>query len=272
MDVLSLFDGISCGQVALERCGFDVEQYYSSEIDKNAIKVTQANYPYTIQLGDITEITFPPKVDLVMGGSPCQGFSFVGNRLNFDDPRSKLFFEFVRVLKLVDPKYFLFENVVMAKRSQDVISEHLGVEPILIDSKLVSAQSRKRLYWTNIPNVTQPEDKMIYLIDVTEDLGCCLPAASRARYINGVSGKTEQRIEQRKDGKANAMTTVKKNCMIMNLFGEVRYPYRWEAERLQTMPEGYTDCVSEHVAFKLLGNGWTVDVISHILSGMDFGG
>ena len=147
MNVLSLFDGVSCGQIALERAGIKVDNYYASEIDKHAITVTQNNYPNTIQLGDVQkwhewEL---PKIDLLIGGSPCQGFSFAGKQLNFNDPRSKLFFEFVDVLKYYKPKYFLFENVKMKQEYQDVITEHLGVEPIEINSSLVSAQNRIRL-------------------------------------------------------------------------------------------------------------------------------
>ena len=170
MNVLSLFDGISCGQIALERAGIKVDNYFASEIDKYAIKVTQKNYPNTIQLGDVCNIKCNelPKIDLLIGGSPCQGFSFAGKQLNFNDPRSKLFFEFVRILKEVKPKYFLLENVKMKKEYQNVISEHLGVEPIEINSALVSAQDRKRLYWTNIPNINKPDDKGILLSDILE--------------------------------------------------------------------------------------------------------
>ena len=174
MNVLSLFDGMSCGQIALKKLGAKVDNYYASEIDKYAIKVAKENFPNTVHLGDVTKITSVPynvKIDLLIGGSPCQGFSKSGNRLNFDDPRSKLFFEFVRILKLVKPKYFMLENVVMNKESRDIITKYLGVEPIEINSNLVSAQSRRRLYWTNIPNVTIPEDKGIVIRDILEDNG-----------------------------------------------------------------------------------------------------
>lgn len=172
MRVLSLFDGISCGRVALERAGIPVEKYYASEIDKYAIQIAQKNYPDTIQLGDVCKIDFSKyidNVDLIIGGSPCQGFSFAGKQLNFDDPRSKLFFEFVRAIREIQPKYFLLENVKMKQEFQDVISEHLGVQPIEINSALVSAQNRKRLYWTNIPNVTVPQDKGILLKDIVHE-------------------------------------------------------------------------------------------------------
>ena len=173
MNVLSLFDGLSCGQIALNRADIKYDNYYASEIDKHAIKVTQHNYPNTIQLGSVTEIKGSdlPQIDLIIGGSPCQGFSFAGKQLNFDDPRSKLFFEFVRLKNELNPKYFLLENVVMKQEFQDVITEYLGVKPIKINSKLVSAQTRERLYWTNIPNVKEPEDCGITLSDILEDIG-----------------------------------------------------------------------------------------------------
>lgn len=172
INVLSLFDGMSCGQIALDKLGVKVNKYFACEIDKYAMQVTQHNFPDTIQLGDVqfvTKETFGNhKIDLVIGGSPCQGFSFAGKMLNFDDPRSKLFFEYVRLVKDLKPKYFLLENVNMKKESQDIITDYMGVEPIEINSALVSAQTRKRLYWTNIPNVGQPEDKGIVLKDIIE--------------------------------------------------------------------------------------------------------
>ena len=170
MNVLSLFDGMSCGQIALDQLGIKVDNYFAAEIDKWAIQVTKKNYPNTIHLGDVTQIKGEdlPQIDLLMGGSPCQGFSFAGKQLNFDDPRSALFFEFVRLLKETKPKYFLLENVRMKQEYQDVISEHLGVKPIMINSALVSAQNRVRLYWTNIPNIEQPEDKNIMIKDILE--------------------------------------------------------------------------------------------------------
>ena len=170
MNVLSLFDGMSCGRIALERLGIPIDNYYASEIDKYAIKVSQANYPDIIQVGDVTELDTStlPKIDLIMGGSPCQGFSFAGKQLAFDDPRSALFFEFVRCVEELKPKYFLLENVRMKKEYLDVISEYMGVEPIMINSALVSAQNRVRYYWTNIPRIEQPEQRGIVLRDILE--------------------------------------------------------------------------------------------------------
>jgi DNA-cytosine methyltransferase len=171
INVLSLFDGMSCGQIALEKAGIQVDKYYAAEIDKYAIKVAKANYPDMIHLGDVREVKADslPQIDLLIGGSPCQGFSFAGKQLNFDDPRSKLFWEYVRLLKDLKPKYFLLENVKMKKESMDVITEALGVEPIFINSNLVSAQNRQRYYWTNIPMDKLPDDKGIVLADILED-------------------------------------------------------------------------------------------------------
>lgn len=177
MNVLSLFDGMSCGQIALERAGIKVDNYFACEIDKFAIKVTQTNYPNTKQLGSVTDLIgtdiLLPKIDLLIGGSPCQGFSFAGKQLNFEDPRSKLFFEFVRILeeiRLVNPNVkFLLENVRMKKEYQHVISKYLGVEPIEVNSALVSAQNRRRLYWTNIQGFEMPEDKGILLKDIVHE-------------------------------------------------------------------------------------------------------
>ena len=180
MKVLSLFDGMSCGRIALDQLGIPVEKYYASEIDKYAIQVSQANYPDIIQVGDICDLD--PKdykdVDLMLAGSPCQGFSFAGKQLAFDDSRSALFFEFIRLLKAIKPKYFLLENVRMKKEFLQVISEQVsacypeitfGIEPIFINSSLLSAQSRQRYYWTNIPGIQEPEDKGIVLRDILED-------------------------------------------------------------------------------------------------------
>lgn len=177
MNILSLFDGISAGRLALERAGIKVDKYYASEVDKYAMQVSNKNFPDIIQLGDITkwrewDIDWS-SIDLVIGGSPCQGFSFAGKQLNFEDPRSKLFFEFVDICHRVtdeNPKMkFFLENVRMKKEFQDVISGYMGIEPVMINSSLVSAQNRVRFYWTNIPNVTQPEDRGIVLSDIIED-------------------------------------------------------------------------------------------------------
>lgn len=184
MRVLSLFDGISCGRVALERAGINVEKYYASEIDKYAIQIAQKNYPDTIQVGDVTKLdgTKLGNIDLLIGGSPCQGFSFAGKQLNFVDPRSRLFFEFVRILNEVKPKYFLLENVKMKQEYQDIISKYLGVKPVEINSNLVSAQNRKRLYWTNLP-IEIPQDKGILLKDIVHEYIDDLSTDDLSEYI-----------------------------------------------------------------------------------------
>jgi site-specific DNA-cytosine methylase len=261
MRVLSLFDGMSCGRIALERAGIDVDLYFASEIDKYAIQVVQNNYPYTIQLGNVEELQSCdlPKIDLLIGGSPCQGFSFAGKQLNFDDPRSKLFFEYVRLLRELKPKYFLLENVKMRKESRDIISNELGVEPIEINSSLVSAQKRTRLYWTNIPNVTQPTDKGIKLKDVIEygyadqDKSYCLDA----NYYKG--GNLKSYFEKHRRQLVFSDDDMKEYRKLTPL----------ECERLQTVPEGYTEGVSNTQRYKMLGNGWTVDVIAHIFKGLN---
>jgi len=258
-----------------------VDNYYASEIDTNAIKVTQHNYPNTIQLGDITKIKGIdlPKIDLLIGGSPCQGFSFAGKQLNFEDPRSKLFFEYARLLKEIQPKYFLLENVKMKKEYQDVISEHLGVEPIKINSALVSAQKRERLYWTNIPNITQPEDKGIVLKDIIEE-GVEYDYVHSEVYKNGykrgiswqydVSGKGYNSQSSRAyflDGKCSCLSTSGHCIKILTPEG-VRLTTRNEHERLQTVPDNYTIPITKNKAKSALGNGWTVDIITHIFNFM----
>ena len=356
MNVLSLFDGMSCGQIALERAGIHVDNYFASEIDKYAMKVTKANYPNTRHIGGVVDVRGEdlPGIDLLIGGSPCQGFSFAGKQLNFDDPRSKLFFEFVRILKETKPKYFLLENVRMKKEYQDIISEHLGVEPICINSALVSAQNRVRYYWTNIPGIEQPEDKGLLLKDILEGCGQKVGRIV-GRKINPKTGKrddynpdikTVQRIEPRLDYKCGCLTTVQKDnvvivdrdkdfCLDANYYkggnlksyfekhrrqlvfsrdnlchigdadikgndcikrvyspegkspclttmgGGHREPkinidsLTWrkltplECERLQTVGDGYTNHVSNTQRYRMLGNGWTVDVIAHILRGVD---
>jgi len=333
INVLSLFDGISCGRIALERAGIKVNNYFASEIDKHAIKVTQANYPNTKQLGDVRNVTAEklPKIDLLIGGSPCQGFSFAGKQLNFDDPRSKLFFEFVRLKNELQPKYFLLENVKMKKVYQDIISSYLGVEPIMINSNLVSAQNRVRYYWTNIPVKGLPKDRCILLKDITEVGLQSLGLAQRGRYDE--NGKIIQKYELNGTEKSNAMTTVSKDTLLFipvdkhssnsglvclggvmkpthklwldngkllqrnfsqgnrvyssdgksatlnansggiggktglyEIEGVIRKLTRLECERLQTVPDGYTNSISDTQAIKALGNGWTVDVISFIFS------
>lgn len=278
MNVLSLFDGMSCGQIALERAGIKYDNYFASEIDKYAIQITQKNYPNTIQIGDARSVSTNklPKIDLIMGGFCCQSFSSAGNRSNFNDLRGKLFFECVRLLeevRLVNPKaYFLFENVVMDKKSENIITEKLGVSPIKINSSLVSAQNRIRLYWTNIPNICQPMDKNIKLTDVLDDLKFRdIPKCFYNYYGNDI--RINKSINWILNKKSNCLTT-KNTHYSLYLFNYDKSLCRLltpnEYERLQTVPENYTEGVSNTQRFKMIGNGWTVDVIKHILSFINY--
>ena len=300
INVLSLFDGISCGQIALEKVGIEVENYFASEIDKYAMQITMANYPNTKQLGDVRNVTAKnlPNIDLLIGGSPCQGFSFAGAGLNFEDERSKLFFEFVRLKNELKPKYFLLENVKMKQEFQDIISEQLGVKPIMINSSLVSAQNRERLYWTNIPVIGQPNDKGILLKDIIED-GECLKDKSQTILATLYKENAKSMIKRNKQGLLilkNIYPKKGQNGNVYSIFGKCKTLSAgvgikgngigssnapkiesinsdgWrklsplECERLQTVPDGYTKYVSDTQRYKALGNGWTVDVISFIFS------
>lgn len=281
INVLSLFDGMSCGQIALNKLGIKYDNYYASEIDKFAIGITKKNYPNTIHLGDVRGVNGRdlPKIDLLFGGSPCQSFSNAGKGEGFEGS-SGIFWEYVRVLKEVKPKYFMLENVKMKKEWQDIISKELGVEPIAINSSLLSGQNRPRLYWTNIPGVEQPEDKGIKLKDILEDDSLVdkqhLMTPKAMAYMDGMrNGK--QRWEYHKnplDGKAA--------CIVASFYklsglGVLDYrksgkPCRrltpLECERLQTVPDNYTESASRTQRYKMIGNGWTVDVIAHIFSYM----
>ncbi len=372
MNVLSLFDGMSCGQIALNRAGVKYNKYFASEVDKYAIQVAQANYPQTIQLGDVKQVQksffIDDPIDLLMGGSPCQGFSFAGKQLNFNDPRSKLFFEFIRLRDALKPKYVLLENVRMKKESENVITKYIGFPPQAINSASVSAQNRHRLYWFGYLNealeyeqipIPSVEDKGIVIKDILEDLpfedipnylnntwcgrrrgdlvksvddpkAHCLTASmwkgqiptfvkkpiqvGEAENIKGYdiikrvyspNGKAptlttmqgghrepkvaigrivNRRLDEhgvRKDDqlelpftkqlevsnsdKSNCLTTIQKDNVVVQ-----KELYRkltpLECERLQTVPDNYTNHVSKTQRYKMLGNGWTVDVICHLFS------
>lgn len=210
MNVLSLFDGISCGQVALQRAGIPVEKYYASEVDKYAIQITQKNFPNTIQLGDVKQVWARnlPKIDLLIGGSPCQDLSIAkNNRQGLNGARSGLFWHYVRLLRTCKPKYFLLENVAsMPKEAKDIISRETGVEPILINSALVSAQQRRRYYWTNIPNITQPEDKGIMLKDVLET-GNGIAVENMGKTLKGIQEKANSLMARDYKGFGNQQMT-----------------------------------------------------------------
>ena len=269
--VLSLFDGMSCGQIALNRAGIEYDVYYASEIEEAPINVTQHNYPDTIQLGSITELKTEnlPKIDLLIGGSPCQSFSNAGKGEGFDG-KSGLFWEYVRVLKETKPTYFLLENVKMKKEWRDIISKELGVEPIEINSSLVSAQNRPRLYWTNIPNVDAPKDKGLLFKDI---LNTDYEFKPLTKWFFSKWGD-KQKIDTLKTidaEKSFCLTTNKSHSKNYYLNSEktmARMLERDEVERLQTVPNGYTSIVSKTEAHKMLGNGWTVDVIAHIFKNL----
>ena len=294
MNILSLFDGMSCGRIAAQNAEIDVVNYYSSEIDKNAISVSNLNWPENIQLGDVTKWRDWPidwaSIDLIIGGSPCQGFSFAGKQLAFDDPRSALFFVYVDILnhiRSVNPDVkFLLENVKMKKEHLSVITEMLGVEPVFINSNLVSAQSRQRYYWCNW-KVTQPKDRNIagrdfYRIFKSQptDESYMLKRAinkSSAKSAVGLAGfygnnSNSQRVYHL-DGKLPCLLTnntggnnplwittdgCKTACAASIAF----------LEFLQTVPEGYCKSATRNQAARMLGNGWTIEVISHIFSEM----
>lgn len=290
--VLSLFDGLAGARLALDRAGIPVKTYYASEIDKYAIQVAQRNYPDIIQLGDITRwqewnIKQP---DLIIGGSPCTGFSTSGKKLNFQDPQSKLFFEYMYILKYYRPRWFLFENVNMRKEWVDIITKHIQelypeVEPVLINSSLVSAQNRLRYYWTNIPNITQPEDKKIVLKDIIEDDNVDQDFKYRnikywikrkqtpsrhgfniVALCNRGNDNQSSRIF-RIDGKIMTATA---SCTSKLTKDEKVYrkPTPLEYERLQTLPDNYTVGFSKTQRYKMVGNGFTIDVVAHILKGL----
>jgi DNA (cytosine-5)-methyltransferase 3A len=343
MKVLSLFDGISCARVALSRAGLADEllhrtdgervQYFASEIDANAIQIAQKNYPDTIQLGDVKTITKDllasymgnVEIDLLVGGSPCQDLSIAQkNRKGLDGERSGLFWEYIRILREVKPKWFILENVAsMPKEAKDIITKELGVEPIMINAALVSAQNRKRLFWTNIPNVSQPDDRGIFLKDILEpsvdDTFTVRPKSNTVRSSGRGSGIDNKHnwdtirigsinsggqgdriyspegksvglsalgggrgaktglyavaLRNRGQGKkpefggdkANAMTTVQTDSMVMENT-QIRKLTPVECERLQGLPDNYTDGISNSQRYKCLGNAFNVDVVAHILS------
>ena len=342
MNVLSLFDGISCGFLALIKSGIQVDQYFASEIEPNAIRVAKKNNPEIIELGDITEIYYKDGflytptsrynvgcIDLICGGSPCTNFSSIGyaNGMSFGDTeilsleqylklkarqvifngQSYLFWEYCRLLNEIKPKYFLLENVVMAKKWENIITGALGVEPIKINSALLSAQNRPRLYWTNISEIKQPLDKNILLDDIlcedadTKDVSYCLTVQRCFPKLIAKYGYIPKRFNAYNASEIkNKACTLSRGSMITSscatlLFVKVqngvhsvengilngqyktllkdgRYNIRklnlTEIERLQNLPDGYTDLpnISEQKRTEMIGNAWTVDVIGHIFS------
>ena len=276
INVLSLFDGISCGQIALNRLGIGKYTYFASEVDEKAIKVTMHNYPKTVQLGDVTKIKAQdlPTIDLLIGGSPCQGFSFAGSKLNFEHPESRLFFEYVRLLKECKPTWFLLENVCMAPEHEAVITQHLGVTPVKINSSLVTSQNRERLYWTNIPSVGAPENNHKCLKDVWaggKDITDQVLKKSKGTLAHKKTFGAVRTLEQ----KSKCLTAGGQqiaNSGATNVLIDGRYysPDPTTCERLQSVPDNYTDVsgVSSNKRISMLGNGWTVDVITYLLAGI----
>ena len=288
--VLSLFDGISCGQIALERSGIKVDKYYASEIDKYAIKITAKNYPNTVQLGDVSYINANdlPKIDLLIGGSPCQDLSnykyYKKDVKGLDGSKSGLFYHYVRLLKELKPKYFLLENVAsMEDKWRDIISEELGVKPIMINSNLVCAAERKRYYWTNIPDITQPKNKNINLKDIVIDASEVPDKYwyDKPFFYNGNDKKVQCTLDIKGHRQMKEVYNLNFKCNTLTCDGnggnlqkkvfqngKCRKLTPLEYERLQTLPENYTDCVSDSRRYTAIGNGWTVDVISHIFNHM----
>jgi DNA (cytosine-5)-methyltransferase 3A len=277
MNVLSLFDGISCGQIALNRANIPYDNYYASEIKPHAIKCTLDNYPNTIQLGDILNLKGSdlPKIDLLIGGSPCKGISRLNkNQEGLEHSESRLFWEYIRLLDEVKPKYYLLENTHGNKEATNTITETLGIKPISINSKLVSAQNRPRYYWTNIPDIKQPLDKGITTNDIFDYSGV-LADECRVRWLNSESGKKS--VENGytkvnpypKSGCLTALGHKKWNENYLYRDGVYKYLSQTEIEKLQTLPVGYTKILSYNEAYDCIGDGWTVDVIAHILKNIE---
>lgn len=313
MNVLSLFDGMSCGQQALYRLEIKVDNYFASEIDKYAIQVTMANYPNTKQLGSVVNVDgySLPKIDLLIGGSPCQSFSFAGKRKGMStkdeqeiltlehylqlksegyefEGQSYLFWEYMRLLNEVKPKYFLLENVMMGEKWEKVLSKAIGVKPIEINSALVSAQNRRRLYWTNIGMesmglfgdmesiIKQPKDKWILLKDILQKKvdNKYFLSDKFINWLNMHSIKTGNEFKKT-DGNKKSCSLSVSALKSVNLSADfiidnkkLRRLTPIECERLQTVADNYTNHVSDSQRYKMLGNGWTVDVIAHIFSYM----
>jgi len=302
LKVLSLFDGMSCGQIALNRAGIKYDNYYASEIKKEAIKVTQYNYPDTIQIGSVLDVKANdlPDIALMVGGSPCQDFSR-GNseRLGLEGLKSGLFFEYYRIFKELKPKYFLLENVRMDTEDMNYISSLMGVTPVRINSSLVSAQLRDRVYWTNIPGddidffssrISKPKGKNILFQDILNNgftplikSRCLLESDSEPLstpvkmfhrfHTTGFTSlifESEEHYEKcvkHYDENYKGLSTDNFN-LDNSIYDNIRYLSQTELEKLQTVPEGYTNILSRNQAAGLLGNGWTVDIIAHIFKGL----
>ena len=295
--VLSLFDGISCGQLALKRAGIKVRKYYASEIKKIAIKVTMEHFPDTVQIGDIEKVRYNREtkelitengvyqtegIDLVIGGSPCQNFSIARVSMGTKEieglkgDKSKLFYEYLRILREVQPKYFLLENVKMKKASENELNQYMGVNGLHINSELVTFAKRPRIYWTNIQGVKAPEDKKINFQDFKDtDPEYCKDfkvkrTPSRERMWNSGKGReTESNCENITNAEKIGCITRKQdrcpNSGLIEFEDFCRYLTRREIELAQTLPIGYIDSLTYNQMQDVCGDGWTVDVITHIL-------
>jgi DNA (cytosine-5)-methyltransferase 3A len=290
LNILSLFDGVSCGQVASIKAGLKINNYYASEIKDYAIKVTMKNFPETIQLGDITllneeKLNELDKIDLIIGGSPCQDLSVYkfdrGEVTGLNGEKSGLFYHYARILKYIKPKYFLLENVPMQKNWKDLITKILGVEPIMINSNLVSGADRKRLYWTNIPNVTQPKDKEIMLQDIIQKADDVpLKYWYKKDFIyNGDDKKVQCTLNIHGHRNMKEVYNLKGKCNTLLADGDGGHRQKkvyqdgkcrkltpLEYERLMNLPDNYTENVCDSSRYSAVGNGWTIDVIKHIFS------
>tara|TARA_R110000772_G_scaffold60472_4_gene136606 strand:+ start:1513 stop:2373 length:861 start_codon:yes stop_codon:yes gene_type:complete len=278
MNVLSLFDGMSCGQIALDKLGIKVDNYFASEIKKHAIQTTIDNFPNTIQIGDVTKVFAKdlPKIDILIGGSPCQDFSRANKeRKGVEGTKSSLFFEYVRLLKELKPKYFLLENVIMTDYNYWFICNELNCEPVRICGSLVSGALRDRLYWTNIgphsfditgrliSNIPQPKDKKIYLKDILDNGYTDKRKHTCLNTSSGVGGKYEY-LKHRNE--TTGMITIlfdNEKCIVNE---NIRTVTQTELEKLHNIPNGYTKNINIKKAGDLIGDGWTVDVIAHIFS------
>lgn len=277
MNVLSLFDGISCGRIALERAGIKVDKYFASEIKNIAIKCSLDNYPDIVHIGDVRKISYrggilkwqngeeEVKIDLLIGGSPCQNFSqamVAPKRNGFEGEKSSLFYEYYRILQEISPRYFLLENVKMKKSDELQMNKYLGVSPININSCLVSGALRNRYYWTNIPGVTHPEDRGIKLKDILTS-GHTDRDKARALLVSDSRPLSDKQRMLRRYRKSGFTTIVWENIGDDN---SIRYLNQVELERCQTIPVGYTKILTRNQAANVLGDGWTVEVIAHIFS------
>jgi DNA (cytosine-5)-methyltransferase 3A len=269
VNVLSLCDGISCGRIALEKANILIDKYYACEIKEEAIKVSKDNYPDIIRLGNVNNITgkedYLKNIDMVIFGSPCQDLSIaMKDRKGLDGSKSNLFFKCLEIMRNINPKYFLIENVgTMSKENKDIMTELIGVEPILINSRLLTAQLRKRLYWTNITNITQPTDKNILLKDIITS-GYTKREKARAILKSCSSPCVNKERLVRRFSTTGFSTLIFENSEFTT--ESARVLNQIELERLQTLPQGYTKCLDRNKAAGVIGDGWTVDVITHILS------